>query len=277
MVSRHQLRKAIKIIEEASAEGFSEITAELDTAVNKIKLELENTDAKHKLLNNDMGKAQTLFGFDENFFSKLDPTHSFTVQSFVKDWMIKQSDWRYPLCVISPSNPKYTEHGLKSNLVYVLTNNFNVSDIKKYIKNQLDKGKNFNPGMFRQKPLDHTGIVSNEYVPHNQIGTIFSCDYFPYISIGQLKDFFASFEKILRPGGEALIHITDADCEDEWKNVLGKKITYCTSDIVKDTCEQIGLILENVYHVDSMYTFYHLSKKGNLTSNKAWSTKIERV
>ena len=70
-------------------------------------------------------------------------------------------------------------HGLKSNLVYVLTNNFNVSDIKKYIKNQLDKGKNFNPGMFRQKPLDHTGIVSNEYVPHNQIGTIFSCDYFP--------------------------------------------------------------------------------------------------
>ena len=35
------------------------------------------------------------------------------------------------------------------------------------------------------------------------------------------------------------------------------KITYCTSDIVKDTCEQIGLILENVYHVDSMYTFYY--------------------
>ena len=74
-----------------------------------------------------------------------------------------------------------------------------------------------------------------------------------------------------------MINIKDADCEQEWKSVVGKKITYCTTDILKATCTQIGLQFENVYHIDSMYTFYHLSKKGNLTTNKAWSTKIEIV
>ena len=277
MVSRHQLKNAIKVLEEANAEGFSEITQELQNAVQKVKQELVATDAKHKLLNDDIGKAQTLFGFDEKFFESLNPDHSFTVQSFLKDWMIKQSDWKYPLCMISPSAPRYTEHGLKANLVYILTNNFNVLDIKKYIATKLKKSKTFSPRMFRQKPLDHTGIITDEHVPYNQIGTILRCDYFPYISIEQIKTFFISFEKILRPGGEALIHITDADCEQEWKSVVGKKITYCTTDIVKDTCTQIGLQFENVYHIDSMYTFYHLSKKGELSTNKAWSTKIERV
>lgn len=277
MVSRHQLRKAIEIIESASAEGFLEITQEIDSAIIKLKQELHLTDEKWKLLSQDIGKAQSVFGFDEKFFKSNTPHHSFTVQNFVKDWMEKQSDWRYPICFLSPSQPTYTEYCLKSSLVYVCSNNFKHSDIIDNVINKLDKTPTSVPNMFRLKQLNHIGLIDSNDVPFQQIGTVFSIDYFPYLSLKQLRNYFKSFCKILRPGGSAMLHITDADCEEEWKSVVGKKITYCNIEIVKDLCNQIGLEFCNYYHVDEMYTFFHIKQPGILKTNKKMPTKIEKV
>jgi hypothetical protein len=74
-----------------------------------------------------------------------------------------------------------------------------------------------------------------------------------------------------------MIHITDADNDAEWKSVVSKNITYCTVDIVKDLCKQIGLEFYNFYPVDSMYTFFHIGKKGDLNSIKKMPTKIEKI
>ena len=277
MVSRHQLRKAIEIIESASSEGFKEITEELNSTIQRLKVELEKTDQHWQLLNNDIGKTQVLYGFDESFFKKLQITHSYTVTNFIKDWLEKQSDWRYPLCLIAPTNTLYTEQFLKSNLVYVCSNNIDELQIISHVKSILDKKITSDPRMFRLKPLDHTGKIENENVPYNQIGTCLSVDYFPYLSIEQIKNFFISFEKILRPGGQCMIHITDADCESEWQSVLGKKITYCTTKIVKDLCDLTNLELVKYYHVDSMYTFFNIKKPGDLTTQKYMPTKIQKI
>jgi len=276
MVSRHQLRQAIEIIEQANNEGYSEIIQELQTTIQKLKSELEQTDKQWQLLNNDQGKSQILLGFNEDFFTKNNPTHSFTVQQFVKDWMEKQSDWRFPICFLSPSTPSYTEYCLKSNLVYVCTNNFSQQDIIDHVKKTFNRSSS-TPSMFRQKPLSHEGIINDEIIPQNQIGTVFSIDYFPYLSIEQIKKFFKTFANLLRPGGNCMLHITDADCQPEWQSVVGKKVTYCTQAIVKDLCEQTGLIFNDCYHVDSMYTFFHIGKKGDLNSIKKMPTKIEKV
>ena len=277
MVSRHQLRHAIQTIESATQENFSEISQELSNAVTKLKHELEATDKQWQLLNNDIGKSQTLHGFDEKFFTQLNPVHSFAVQNFIRDWTEKQSDWRYPMCVIAPSTANYLEQYLKSTLVYVLSNKLSVTDIVQHASQTLNKTRSFAPRMFRTKPLDHVGNITNEHVPYNQIGTITSIDYFCYLSIEQIKQFFTSFEKILRPGGECMIHITDADCEQEWKSVVGKKITYCTIKIVDDLCQLTGLELKEYYHVDSMYTFFNIKKPGELNTQKKMPTKIEQV
>ena len=277
MVSRHQLRQAIEIIEEATFEGFSEITQELKTNITKLKIQLDETDRYHKLLSADIGKAQALYGFTEKFFKQNNTTHSFTVKKFVKDWMEKQSDWRFPILFLSPSQPSYTEYCLKSNLVYVCTNNFSKEDIISHIKLFLKKTDSSNPSMFRIKPLLHEGKINDDLIPQNQIGNIFSIDYFPYLSIQQIKDFFKSFSNCLRPGGTAMIHITDADCEPEWKSVVAKKITYCNVKIVKDLCEEVGLQYHNCYHVDSMYTFFHIGKEGSLSSIKKMPTRIKKI
>lgn len=277
MVSRHQLRQAIEIIEDATFEGFAEITEELKTNIDRLKKQLDETDRHHKLLSKDIGKAQAVYGFTEEFFKKNQPTHSFAVQNFVKNWMEKQSDWRYPICFLSPSQPSYTEYCLKSNLVYVCTNNFSRDDIVSHVKQKLKKLSITTPSMFRQKPLSHDGKIEDDTIPQNQIGTIFSIDYFPYLSIQQIQDFFVSFTNLLRPGGNAMIHMTDADCEPEWKSVVAKKITYSNIEIIKDLCKQVGLEFYNYYHVDSMYTFFNIGKKGNLNSIKKMPTKIEQV
>ena len=277
MVSRHQLRQAIEIIEKATFEGFSEITEDLKTNIDSLKQELEKTDHYYKLLSKDIGKSQALYGFTEKFFAKNKTVHSFTVTNFVRDWMEKQSDWKFPILFFAPSQLNFTEHCLKSNLVYVCTNNFSDNDIKNHVKTVLKKSLSSSPGMFRTKPLDHNGIIDDKTIPQNQIGNIFSIDYFPYLSIEQIKNFFFSFSNLLRPGGNCMLHITDADCDDEWKSVVGKKLTYCTIDIVKDLCQQTGLEFFNFYHVDSMYTFFHIGKKGNLESIKKMPTKIEKI
>lgn len=277
MVSRHQLKQAIEIIEQATFEGFQEITQELKTTLSNLKTQLNETDRYHKLLSQDIGKAQIVYGFTEKFFEQNNPTHSFTVQNFVKDWMEKQSDWRFPMLFLSPSRPNYTEYCLKSNLVYVCSNNFTRDDIVSHVTKTLKKSTLSQPAMFRQKPLIHEGIINDDLIPQNQIGTIFSIDYFSYLSIQQIKQFFISFSNLMRPGANAMIHITDADCDPEWKSVVAKKVTYCTIDIVKDLCKQVGLEFYNCYHVDSMYTFFHIGKKGNLESIKKMPTKIEKI
>ena len=115
--------------------------------------------------------------------------------------------------------------------------------------------------MFRIKPLDHRGIIDDYDVPHNQISFLLSFDYFPYLSVEQIKNYFIYIEKCLRPGGEAMIHITDADNEDEWKSVVAKKVTYCNGEIIKDYVNQVGLEFVNSYPIDSGYTFFHFKKK----------------
>lgn len=278
MVSRHQLRQAIEVIEQANNEGFKEITEELTNTISRLKKQLDETDAKWKLLNDDIGKSQILYKFDEKYFSNLQINHSIAIKNFLENWMQKQSDWRYPICFLSPSVPMYLEHCVKSNLVYVLTNNFSIASIKNHVITTLKKHfLTSQLNQYRIKPLFHEGMIENKYVPYNQIGNIVSYDYFPYLSIKQIENYFESFEKILRPGGSAILHITDADCEQEWQSVVEKKITYCTIDIVQNICKSKKLILKNYYHIDSMYTFFHIQKPGILQSQKISATKIEKV
>ena len=49
MVSRHQLKQAIEIIEQATFEGFQEITQDLKTTISHLKTQLDETDRYHKL------------------------------------------------------------------------------------------------------------------------------------------------------------------------------------------------------------------------------------
>lgn len=279
MVSRNQLLKSIQILKQGLEEDFKEVKDDMKQVVESFEGILQRQDKAMQNTLNDVGKAQIVYGFDDKYFleNKHSINHSLAVQEFIKDWLIKQSDWKYPLMMQLPFTFNYTEHAIKSSLCYILTNNFTLDETVKHVKTSLSKTERARPSMFRIKPLDYYGNITNSAVPFGQIGSIFSLDLLTHCSIEQIGNFIKSFANILRPGGTGLIHCPDCDNEDEWNAGVGKTRTYCNKKIFEDFCKRSDLVLEEIYHVDSLYTFYLLKKPGVKKSIKGAMTLIALV
>jgi SAM-dependent methyltransferase len=275
MVSRRQIKQAIEILSNACEEDFIGLKKEIQDSISVAKDLMESTESKITALVKDQGKSQ-LYGFTSAYVRRLKHKHSDSVKNFIKNWCVKQTDWRYPWCFLCANDLKYVEHAVRSHLVYVCTNIFDDKKIKNYVLNALSKKGESNPNMFRAKPLEFTGHIRDRYVPHNQIGTLISVDFVPYISIEQIKNLMESIRAVLRPGGQALIHFSDGDGEAEWRSVVDHKITYVNEDLFKSFASEQDLST-NFYHIDSFYSFAILTKPGEKTSIKDHLTRIEQI
>ena len=273
MVSRRQIKHAIKVLEQACDEDFAEVKQELVQSLQMAQQLITESEKKTHALVYDQGKSQSLFGFTEQFVQDINITHSPAVQQFVTNWCQRQSDWRYPWCWLIANQHDYVHLSVKSHLVYVCINHRTVDDIKSYTKHKVGKTEHANPQMFRTKPLQFTGHIEDHHVPYNQIGTVISLDLVPYFSLEQTQNLVESCAKVLRPGGQALIHFADGDGEQEWQQFVDKKIAYCNEQSIQrfaDVCE----LHTKFYHIEDMYSFVVLTKPGVKTSAKSHLTKI---
>ncbi len=275
MVSRRQIKQAIEILSNACEEDFIGLKNEIQDSINVARGLIKSTESKITALTKDQGKSQ-LFGFTSAYVRKLKHKHPDSVKNFVKNWCVKQTDWRYPWCYLCANDLKYVEHAVRSHLVYVCTNIFDDKKIKNYVLKSLSKTAESNPNMFRARPLEFTGHIRDRYVPHNQIGTLISLDFVPYLSIEQIKNVIKSISDVLRPGGQALIHFSDGDGEEEWRSVVEHKITYVNQNIIENLADDVGLAT-NFYNIDNFYSFVVLTKSGVKTSIKDHLTRIEQI
>lgn len=277
MVSRRQIKHAIKILSQACDEDFSEFKQEMRNSIAFANQMLNTAEDKLKSLYMDSGssagRAQH-FGFTEQYISEIKINHSDIVKNFITNWCNRQSDWRFPWCWLCPNNINYTELSVKSHLVYVCSNNISEQQLFKHVQNKLSKQAK--PRMFRIKPYDNTGTILDHHVPFDQIGSVISLDLLPYLSLEQIQTLFNSINKILRNGGQALVHFADGDGDAEWIDVMKKKITYCNESHIQKFAEKSNLTSE-FYHVDDHYSFAVLTKPGNKTSIKAAMTKIQPI
>ncbi len=267
---------AIDLLEKACQEDFVELKQELKDSLESAKNQLHHSDQAYKLLSADQGKSLSVYGFDDKFFSSLEVNHSHAVKNFIENWLTKQSDWRFAWCWICRTHVKYTPLSVKSHLVYICTKNYNTADIANVAKTDY----NTHPSSFlqkvRMKPLNDYGLIYDIDIPYNQIGTIICLDYFPYLSLEQIKQYLESFKKILRPGGQAMVHYADGDNEKEWQEVVNQKITFCNEETIRKYSRDLKLDCK-FYHIDSMYSFFVITKLGEKTSIKQHMTKIEPV
>lgn len=267
---------AIDLLEQACQEDFVELKQELQNSLESAKKQLQNSDEAYRLLSQDQGKSLSVYGFDDKFFLNLKVEHPKAVESFIENWLTKQSDWRFAWCWICRTHVKYTPLSIKSHLVYICTKFHQVN----HIASLSEKVYNTNPTQFlekvRFKPLNDYGLIYDIDIPYNQIGTVICLDYFPYLSLEQIKQYLESFKKILRPGGQAMIHYADGDNEKEWEQVVKQKITYCNQEIIQKYCRDLKLNCE-FYHIDSMYSFFIITKLGEKQSIKQHMTKIVTI
>jgi len=273
MVSRRQIKHAIKILEEACDEDFAEVKQELAQSLKVAQELIAESDKKTNALVHDQGKSQSVFGFTEEFVKNLTIKHSTAVEQFITNWCQRQSDWRYPWCWLIANHHDYVHLSVKSHLVYVCSNHNTLDDIKTHTKNKVGRTEHADPQMFRMKPLQFTGYIEDHHVPHNQIGTLVSLDLLPYFSLEQIKNLITSCSCVLRPGGQALIHFADGDGEQEWQQFVNKKIAYCNEQSIKNFADVCELHAE-FYHIEDMYSFVLLTKPGTKTSIKSHMTKI---
>jgi len=273
MVSRRQIKHAIKILEEACDEDFAEVKQELGQSLKIAQELITESDKKINALVNDQGKSQSVFGFTQEFVQNINVTHSPAVEQFVTNWCQRQSDWRYPWCWLIANQHDYVHLSVKSHLVYVCSNHHTVDDINTHTKNKVGITEHSNPQMFRIKPLQFTGYIEDRHVPYNQIGTVISLDLVPYFSIEQINNLIQSCAKVLRAGGQALIHFADGDGEREWQQFVDKHIAYCNEQTIKNFADACELHAE-FYHIEDMYSFVLLTKPGTKTSIKSHMTKI---
>ena len=248
MVSRHQIKKAVKVLELACAENFKDVKNELQFALTATKKYLKRSDKEYSMLSRDAGLATSVYNFDNKFFAEWDHEHPLEVKRFVRDWIGKQTDWKYPMVFLQQVMDEI---------------------MKNFAKDAI-------PKQFRIKPLEHHGDIPDMHVPHEQIGNIISLDYFPYLSIEQIDAFLFSFNRLLRSGGSAFIHFADADGEQEWEAVTEKKITYLTQEILTRICDKFSFKVE-FYPISNFYTFANITKPGKLRSNKKGPTKMEKI
>jgi len=273
MVSRRQIKHAIKVLTEACDEDFAGVKDELEKSLNIAKEVLSGTDKKINALVEDQGKAQSVFGFTEDHIKYLSVTHPSAVKKFIENWIGRQSDWRFPWCWLIANNYQYVYQSVKSTLVYVLSNHVSLKEIKYYTNEKTAKTKRANASMFRLKPLQHTGHIEDHHVPHNQIGALIALDLVPYYSLEQISNLIRSCKNVLRSGGQALIHFADGDGDKEWKEFIDHKITYVNEEIIKK-CAEDNDLQSDIYHIDDMYSFVVLTKPGEKTSVKSHLTKI---
>ena len=274
MVSRHQIKKAVKVLELACAENFKDVKNELQFALTATKKYLKRSDKEYSMLSRDAGLATSVYNFDNKFFAEWDHEHPLEVKRFVRDWIGKQTDWKYPMVFLQPTHLRYCHLGVKSSLVYILTQKYSHEQVMDEIMKNF--AKDAVPKQFRIKPLEHHGDIPDMHVPHEQIGNIISLDYFPYLSIEQIDAFLFSFNRLLRSGGSAFIHFADADGEQEWEAVTEKKITYLTQEILTRICDKFSFKVE-FYPISNFYTFANITKPGKLRSNKKGPTKMEKI
>ena len=274
MISRRQIKDAITVLSQACDEDFEGLKKEIQESISIAQSIIDESEKKIKALSQDQGKSQSLFGFTEQYVKDLKHNHSDAISSFITNWSQRQSDWRFPWCLICANDIKYAELSIKSHLVYVCANHVSEKMIKQYVIEKYNKANTTDPRMFRVKPLEFTGHINDADVPYNQIGTLLCIDFLPYLSLEQIQNLFASIHNVLRPGGQALLHFSDGDGLSEWQSVIDHKTTFLNQSTIKDFAESVDL-QTSFYHVQDFYSFVVLTKSGNKTSIKTGLTKIE--
>lgn len=274
MVSRKQIKEAIRVLEIAVEQNLEGIKQELHTSLSSAKQYIDETEKKIQALTTDQGVQQSVFGFSERSIADKQIIHSTSVKNFMTNWTQRESDWKYPWCWISTNqyDYQYMHVAVKSHLVYCCSN---IIDQRKCLDViQQKNNNNIHTKVIRFKPFNWSGEIRHVDVPYNQIGTAISLDFLPYVSISQIETLLVSIFNILRSGGKALLHYADGDGEIEWLEFMNRNISYCSEDIIKKKCKNLGLECK-FFHLEPMYSFVEITKPGKKTSIKLGATMLE--
>ena len=217
--------------------------------------------------------------FAENYQLELryfDPDSIRVARSIKKDEEFEQvliqrinlySNWQYPALEIGCRDGQWTKLLVASDPLYI-------ADVfPDFLSSAIQQFPPLYQGRVRKYLIHDFYKISN--LPKNQLGLIFSYNFFNYLSIDSIKQLLIQSMEWLRPGGTILFTYNNADLPAAAAYAENYFMTYVPESILIPMAESIGFETVFIYNCEPAYSIIELRKTGTLKSIKVGQTAGE--
>jgi cyclopropane fatty-acyl-phospholipid synthase-like methyltransferase len=255
----------------AIADEHKNVNQYLDTTSSNIFSLLSNIQEKIDLL------AKKLFSDNYELEStynsaeavrdarKIAPDLNF--ESALKQRINLYSNWQYPALEIGCRDGEWTKYLVASDPLYIADSfdEFLVSAVKQFP--DLYQGR-----VRKYKIVEKYKIIN---LPSNQIGLIFSYNYFNYLSLDSIKQYLHQAMNWLRPGGKIIFTYNNADLPSAAAYAENFFMTYVPKSILQPMAESLGFETTFSYDAVPAFSIIEFQQPGQLTSIRLSQTSGE--
>lgn len=295
---RNQLAQSLEVatlnieIEKNYARLLS-LTTDIDQDLSSKIVELANAHKDiDKLFQRDCDHLTELVGsvqdkinnvsakfFAENYqleLKYLDPVTIRKTRSITPDQEFEQvllqrinlySSWQYPALEIGCRDGEWTKYLVASDPLYI------ADFFPEFLSSAVEQFPQLYQGRVRKYLIHDFYKIPN--LPKNQLGLIFSYNFFNYLSFDSIKQFLIQSMEWLRPGGIMIFTYNNADLPAAAGYAENYYMTYVPESMLVPMAESIGFETSFVYNCEPAYSILELRKPGQLKSIKAGQTAGE--
>jgi len=187
--------------------------------------------------------------FDENFCSEI-----------IKRIHLN-SNWQFPALEIGARDGEYTKYLVASDPFYI-------SDFyDEFLDSALEQFDPAYRGRVHKRIIKDFIKIDN--LPKNQLGLIFSYNFFNYLSLDSIKQLLIQSFEWLRPGGKIIFTYNNADLPAGAAYAENYFMTYVPKRILIPMAESLGYETVYSFDLDPAYALIEFKKPGQLKSIKA--------
>jgi SAM-dependent methyltransferase len=181
------------------------------------------------------------------------------------------STWKYPALEIGCRDGEWTKHLVTFDPLYVADNHHEFLDsaISQFTPEYQKRVQQYHIQDFKIYPSNQFGHNYKTALPLNQIGFIFSYNYFNYLSLDSIKQFLVQAHECLRPGGTLLFTYNNADMSASAGLTEGYFMTYVPKSMLVPMAESLGFDIAQCFDFLPSTSWIELRKPGSLTTVKA--------
>ena len=172
------------------------------------------------------------------------------------------SDWHYPGMELGPRTGELTQYLVANDPLYL------VDLDQRFLDTTIQQFSGVYQNRLRRYVTDI--IPDFKSLPQNQIGFIFSWDFFNYLALPTIALYLKEAHKLLRPGGVFMFTYNDGETPTGAGYAENRSQSYVPCSKLIDLCRAQGFEIKQIESFDSgVLNWIELVKPGELKTVKA--------
>jgi len=177
------------------------------------------------------------------------------------------SNWQYPALEIGCRDGEWTKYLVASDPLYI------ADSFDEFLVSAVQQFPDLYQGRVRKyKIVENCKIIN---LPSDQLGLIFSYNYFNYLSLDSIKQYLHQAMNWLRPGGKIIFTYNNADLPAAAAYAENFFMTYVPKTILQPMAESLGFETTFSYDAEPAFSIIEFKKTGQLKSIKLSQTSGE--